>query len=187
MTNLQAFNEQIQGDIQRFKTAVRFATGTDEEKAQANAESYAILDGQVALTRGHYAEYREKTIEEKKKSAAIFNLNLTGSNIARAKTLADKYFVELIGASDTASQNVVLNELVAALKYFEDGDKVAFFPHVSEISDQLFDKAASKEALKSVIAEVKNYVNPHEVALAEAQALPTVIGEEFENISKFYI
>lgn len=186
MTNLQAYKEQIEGDIQRFKTAETYAkrsNETDEAIAQTIAEAYAILDGQVELTRGHYAEYREKQIEEKKKSAAIYNLNLTAANIARAKVLADKYNVELIGATD---QNAVLNALTDVLKYFDDGDKVAFLSHIPMINAQLVDKASSKVALQGVIAEVKNYVNPHEVALAEAEALPEIIGEEFETIQVNY-
>lgn len=186
MTNLQAYQRQIQGDIQRFKTAANFATGTDEEIAQTIAEAYAILEGRVALTRGHYAEYREKQIVDAKKWAALGGVSYSLGNVHQADRTANKFKVELIGANDAAAQNVVLNELEGALKYFDGGDKVAFYQHLPEISDLLVDKVASKAALQSAIAEVKNHIKPYDVALAEAQALPEVIGEEFETIKANY-
>lgn len=186
MTNLKAYQEQIHGDIQRFKTAANFATGTDEEIAQTIAEQFAILDNKVALTRGHYVEYRDQTIANATKNKALNGISIGLGNVHQADRTANKFNVELIGASDAAAQNVVLNELESVLKYFNDGDKAAFYQHIPKINDLLVDKAASKEALQSVIAEVKNYVNPHEVALEEAQALPTVIGEDFETIKANY-
>lgn len=186
MTNLQAYQEQIQGDINRFRTAERFATGTDEAIAQTIAEAYAILDGQVALTRGHYAEYREKEIEQAKEYASLLTVFPGIGDSEQAERTAHKYNVDLIGANDAAAQNVVLNELVGVLKYFTEGAKVAFCQHIPKINDLLVDKITSKVALQGLIAEVKNYDNPYEVALTEAQALPTVIGEDFEMLKANY-
>ena len=186
MTNLKDFQEQINGDIARFKTAVRYATGTDEEIATKNAQFFAILDGQVALTRGHYADYREKKIAQAKENATLLTASQELRDVGQAERTANKFIVELIAATDAQAQNVALNELENTLKYFTAGAKLAFYQHIPMINSLLVDKAASKSALQSVINEMKNYVNPFEVAYEEAKALPTVLGEEFEEIEAQY-
>ncbi len=183
MTNLQTFEKQINGDIQRYRTAVNFATGTEEEKAAKQAEAFAELESKVTATREDYEQYRTGEIERTEKERHLFrHPELKHQDSKVAKSIADKFYVELIAAEDAQAQNNVLRELEDTLKYFEDGAKFAFYEHIPMINSLLVDKAASKGALQAVIAEMKDYVNPYEVWHKEAQELPTVIGEDFDTI-----
>lgn len=186
MTNLKDFQEQINGDIARFNTEVRFAKGTDEEIANKTVEEFAKLSLNVSMTRGIYEDYRKKQIAQAKETAILASISPDNSDVSQAERTANKFIVELIAATDAQAQNVALNELENTLKYFTAGAKVAFYQHIPMINSLLVDKATSKSALQSVITEMKNYVNPFEVAYEEAKALPTIIGEEYEEIEAQY-
>ena len=186
MTNLQTFEEQINGDIQRYRTAVNFATGTEEEKAAKQAEAFAELESKVTATREDYKQYRTSEIERTESAMKLKSLTPSFGESHQAKIIAEKFYVELIAADDAEAQNNVLGALEDTLKHFEDGAKVAFYEHLPMINSLLVDKAASKGALQAVIAEMKDYVNPYQVAHKEAQELPTVIGEDFDTIKAEY-
>lgn len=187
MTNLQTFEEQINGDIQRYRTAVNFATGTDEEKAEKKAEEFAKLESKVTSLRNEYEQYRQSEIERTEKEKKTFvGLNVSYNDSYNAKYKADKFIVDLVEADDAQTQNSVLVALEDALKEFEPGAKVAFYEYIPEIHSMLVDKAASKSAMQAVITEVKNFENPLEVANEKAMNLPTVIGEEFDTIKAEY-
>lgn len=182
MKNLQTFEEQINGYIQRYRTDVYFATGTDEEKAVKQAEAFAVLESKVIPVRNEYEQYRTGEIERTESNMKLKSLTPSYGDSHQAKVTADKFYVELIAAGDAEAQNNVLGALEDTLKYFEDGAKVAFYEHIPMINSLLVDKSASKSALQAVIAEMKDYINPYEVAHKEAQELPTVIGEDFDTI-----
>ncbi|MCG7346383.1 hypothetical protein MHZ92_19955 [Sporosarcina sp. ACRSL] len=182
MTNLQTYQTEIEGDIQRFKTAVRFAQGSEEEIAEAVDRAWAVLNDRASEVRSKYAAFREETIAGARKQAALNPVSYEPWDRSTAKNNAHDVIVDLIAANDATEQNAVLKKLEDTLRYFSDGQKRAFRPQLIAINGLLIDKAASKASLKAVINEIKNVAKPYDDALAEAEALPTVIGEEYDTL-----
>lgn len=186
---LQLLQDRINGDVKNLKVnlfQIDRSGNTESRKNEMTASEWAKLDQKVADTRAEYAEFRTNEINSAKKAVALKIRSLTTADHTHAKSLATTVSVDLIAAADVAAQNAVLNELEGVLALLTDSEKVAFGKHVPGINDLLLDKAASKTALLGVINEHKNVSNPYEARLTEAEALPTVIGEEYDSLKADY-
>lgn len=182
MTNLQTYQSEINDDIKRFKTAVRYAKGTDEEIAEAVDMAWAVLDKRASEVRSKYTAFREETIAEARKQAAMNSIGFSVQESMKVENIASDVFVDLITANDATEQNAVLKKFEGTLKYFTDGHKLAFLPQLLTINGLLIDKAASKASLQAVINDVRNIAKPFDDALSEAQALPVTVGEEYDTL-----
>lgn len=182
MTNLQTYQTEIEGDIARFKTAIAYAKGTEDEIAEAVDRAWSVLDERASDVRSRYSNFREETIAEARKQAAMNSIGYSVHESMKVESIASDVFVDLIAANDAAEQNAVFKKFEDTMKYFTDGHKLAFRPHLLTINGLLIDKAASKASLLAVINEVRNVAKPYDEALAEAEALPTVIGEEYDTL-----
>lgn len=189
MTYLQKYEEQITQDVKALKTyvfTVERSRGTQALKDAEIAKAWDRLDEKVARARAEYTDIRESRIAEAKKLAAINFHNITNGDHTRVKAAGSNFSLDILSAPDAAAQNVVLAKLADFIKLLTDTEKASFGKIIFQINDLLIDKAASKTALQAVIAEVKNVDNPHEATLAEFEALPTVIGADYDTAKAEY-
>ena len=189
MTYSKDYAGQIAQDVKNHKVHVfheEGSNGTQPLKDVQIAQAWEKLDQKVADTRAEYATFRENHIAETKKQAAINFRNITSADYGRAKAAGSNFTLDILSATDAAAQNVILAKLVDVVKLLTDNEKAAFGKVILDINDLLNDKAASRSALQSVINEVKNVDNPYEAVFTEAQALPTVIGEEYDAAKAEY-
>ncbi|MGE6487765.1 hypothetical protein [Paenisporosarcina sp. NPDC076898] len=186
---LQLLQDRINGDVKNLKVNLFQSDRSGSNESIKNAiiaSEWAELDRKVADTRAEYAEFRTNEINSAKKASALNTHVLTTADHSHSKALATTVSLDLIAAADVETQNTVLNELEGVLALLTDPEKVAFGKHVPGIYDLLLDKAASKATLQGVINECKNIPNLHGARLAEAEALPAVIGDEYDTLKADY-
>lgn len=183
------YAEQIAQDVKSLKSyvfTVGRSNGPQGLKDVEIAKAWEQLDEKVANARAEYTAFRNEHIAEVKKAAAINFRNISSGDYAKAKAAGSTFSLDLLSASDAAAQNVILAKLADVVKLLSDNEKAAFGKQIIEINDLLIDKAASRTALLSVINEVKNVDNPYEATLVEAEAMPEVIGEEYDTAKAEY-